>query len=86
MEHVTELVRGRRSVRTYDGRDLSAEDLEKLSSFMAKLENPYGIPVECRLLDAKQHSGLKCSVVSGTELFVGGKAKRVQHIEEAFGY
>ena len=85
MEQVTELIRGRRSVRTYDGRDLSAEDVEKLSSFMAKLENPYGIPVECKLLDARQQE-LKCPVVSGTELFVGGKARRTEHIEEAFGY
>ena len=86
MEHVTELVRGRRSVRTYDGRDPGAEDMEKLSSFMAELKNPYGIPVECRLLSAKQHSSLKCPVVSGTELFVGGKVKRAEHVEEAFGY
>ena len=46
MEHVTELVQGRRSVRTYDGRELSAEDLEKLSSFMSGIKNPYGIPLE----------------------------------------
>ena len=85
MEHVTELIRGRRSVRTYDGRDLGTEDVEKLSSFMAKLENPYGIPVECKLLDARQQP-LKCPVVSGTELFVGGKVKRAEHVEEAFGY
>ena len=30
MEHITELVRGRRSVRTFDGRPLRPEDLEKL--------------------------------------------------------
>ena len=85
MEYVTELIRGRRSIRTYDGRELGAEDREKLSSFMAKLENPYGMPVECKLLDARQQV-LKCPVVSGTELFVGGKVKRAPHIEEAFGY
>ena len=85
MENVEQLVRGRRSVRTYDGRDLSAEDMEKMSSYMAELKNPYGIPVECRLLDARQQP-LKCPVVSGTDLYVGAKAKRVPHIEEAFGY
>ena len=61
MEHLTQLVRGRRSVRTFDGNALRAEDLEKL--FMAELKNPYGIPVECRLLDAKQQA-LKCPVAS----------------------
>ena len=83
MEHLTELVRGRRSVRTFNGEPLRSEDLEKL--FMAELKNPYGIPVECRLLDARQQP-LKCPVVSGTDLYVGGKVKRAPHVEEAFGY
>ena len=85
MKHVTALVQGRRSVRTFDGERLREEDLEKLSSFMAELNNPYEIPVKCRLLDAGQQP-LKCPVVSGTELYVGAKAKRVPHVEEAFGY
>lgn len=85
MEHLTELIRKRRSVRTFDGEGLRTEDMEKLSAFMAELKNPYGIPVECKLLDARQQT-LKCPVVSGTDLYVGAKAKRVPHIEEAFGY
>ena len=85
MEHLTGLIRGRRSFRTFDGRDLSAEDLEKLSTFMAELKNPYGIPVECKILDARQQK-LSCPVVSGTNLYVGAKAKRGEHVEEAFGY
>ncbi len=85
MKHIEDLVRNRRSVRTFDGRTLSMEDLEKLSEFMAELKNPYGIHVECKLLDAKRQM-LKCPVVSGTSLFVGAKVKRVPHMEEAFGY
>ena len=85
MENIEQLVRGRRSVRTFDGRDLSAEDTEKLSSLMAGLKNPYGIPLEFKLLDARQQA-LKCPVVSGTDLYVGAKVKRVPHMEEAFGY
>ena len=85
MEHITELVRGRRSVRTFDGREIRQEDLENLSAFMAGIENPYGIPVEFKLLDAKDRE-LKCPVVSGTELYIGGKVKRAPHMEEAFGY
>lgn len=85
MEHIEELIRGRRSVRAFDGEGLSAEDLGKLSSFMTQLENPYGIQVECKLLDTKRQK-LSCPVVSGTDLFVGAKVKRVAHGEEAFGY
>ena len=42
MEHIEKLIRGRRSVRTFDGKDLRAEDLEKLTAFMAGLEIPTG--------------------------------------------
>ena len=85
MEHITELVRNRRSVRTFDGREISAEDLKKLSVFLEEIKNPYDIPVQFKLLDGKKQT-LKCPVVSGTDLFVGAKVKRVPHMEEAFGY
>ena len=85
MEHVAEIIQNRRSVRTFDGEEVSAEDLEKLSSFMKKIENPYEIPVEFELLNAKQQK-LSCPVVSGTNLYVGAKVSRMPHMEEAFGY
>lgn len=85
MEHIAELVNNRRSVRTFDGRDISTEDLERLSSFMSKTDNPYDIPVEFKLLNAKEQK-LSCPVVGGTDLYVGVKAKRASHTEEAVGY
>ena len=85
MENIRELVKNRRSVRTFDNRELSAEDREKLLSFMAEIENPYEIPIEFKLLNAKEQK-LTSPVVSGTDLYVGAKAKRVPHMEEAFGY
>lgn len=85
MENVKELVRGRRSVRTFDGSKINAEDFKKLSEFMEKLDNPYGIPLEFRLLDAKEHK-LSSPVISGTNLYVGVKAERTAHTEEAVGY
>ena len=41
-----EVIRTRRSVRTFDGRKLVPEDLEKLQAFIGTIANPYGIPVE----------------------------------------
>lgn len=75
MEHIQELVRNRRSVRTFDGREINAEDLEKLTSFMSKTDNPYEIPIEFKILNAKEQK-LPCPVVSGTNLYVGAKASR----------
>ena len=85
MDNIANLMRGRRSVRTYEVRPLSPEDLEKLSSFMERIENPYGIPVEFKLLDGKTRK-LKCPVISGADLFIGAKATRAPHMEEAVGY
>lgn len=85
MDHVTEIVRDRRSVRTYDGRELGEEELKKLSAFMETIENPYQISVEFKLLNTKERK-LGCPVVSGASLFVGVKVPRVPHGEEAVGY
>lgn len=85
MENVTELVRCRRSVRTFDGKEVSEADRQRLSAYMEKIENPYGIPVSFKFLDGKRQS-LPCPVVSGTDLYAGAKVPRVPHMEEAFGY
>lgn len=85
MEHITKIIRERRSVRTFDGQALKEKEQEKLLSFMETIENPYGLPVEFKLMNAKEH-GLTCPVVSGTELYVGGKIKRVPQADVAFGY
>lgn len=85
MTNITQIIRDRKSVRTFDGRALSPEHKEKLRLFMEKIENPYGIPVEFKFLDAKEN-GLNCPVVTGTDLYVGGKIKGVPHVNEAFGY
>lgn len=85
MNNVAELIRNRRSVRTYDGREITQEHKQNLVSFMANIENPYNLPIDFKLMDAKE-KGLVCPVVSGTDLYVGGKMKRVTFAEEAFGY
>lgn len=81
----SELVRERRSVRTFDGQGIRSEILEQLKSFAGSCSNPYGIPMEFRFLDAKEH-GLKSPVIAGTEEYVAVKLKRVPHFEEALGY
>ena len=80
-----EVIRTRRSVRTFDGRNLVPEDLEKLQAFIGTIANPYGIPVEFVLLDAEEH-GLSSPVLAGETLYVAAKIGKVPHAEEAFGF
>lgn len=85
MNNITEHIRSRRSVRTYDGRELDKNDTEKLTAFTRTIENPYKIPVEFKLMNAKEY-GLNCPVVVGTDLYMGGKIKWTENASVAFGY
>ncbi len=85
MKNITEHIRKRRSVRTYNGKTLDTDTKQKLAGFMETIENPFQIPVAYKFLEAKEH-GLTCPVVTGTELFVGGKIENVPNASVAFGY
>lgn len=52
---------------------------------MKAIPNPYGIPVEFALLDAKEH-GLSSPVIRGEELYIAAKVEKQPHGEEAFGF
>ncbi len=85
MKNITEHIKARRSVRTFDGKELDAITKENLLTFMKDIQNPYNIPVEFKLMNAKE-CGLTCPVVSGTDLYVGGKIKCLPNASVAFGY
>ena len=73
------------NVRAFDGRVLDEVTKEKLVSCIKEITNPFDIPVEFKFLDAKENK-LVCPVVSGTDLYIGGKIKNVPNANTAFGY
>ena len=83
--NMTESIRGRRSVRTFDGAPLREEDAARILAFAGKVENPYELPIEWKLLDRKRDN-LTVPVVTGAETYIAGKMRRAAHAEEAFGY
>ena len=48
-----EIIKTRKSVRTFDGRKIPKEKLEKLCSYIKTIKNPYYIPVELYCLTRK---------------------------------
>ncbi len=82
---VMEVMRRRRSVRTFEKTPLRPEDADKIITFARKAENPYGIPIEWRLLSASA-DGLSSPVIVGTDTYIAGKMKDCPHAEEAFGW
>lgn len=82
---IPKVIETRRSVRTFEEKALWKEDADKIMTFAAAADNPYHLPIEWRLLDAKK-DGLTSPVIVGTDRFIAGKLKRLPHAEEAFGY
>ncbi|MBR0397636.1 MAG: nitroreductase, partial [Eubacterium sp.] len=85
MDQIFELIKTRRSVRTFDGRILTTEDRTKLLDFIEQIENPYEIPVHFRILNASEHR-LSSNVLSGAVNYIAAKVRHIPHAEEAFGY
>ncbi len=82
----SELIRHRRSVRSFDGMPLKDEDLNSIIACSRQADNPYGLPIEWRLLDAEKDPSLSVPVVTGTSSYIAGKMAVTAHAEEAFGY
>ena len=82
---IKDIIRRRKSVRTYSGVPLRPDDRQKLNEFLKELDNPFGIPIEFRFLDAKEHE-LSSPVIIGTEEYVAAKVSRVPQAEIAYGY
>lgn len=82
---MTEQIRSRRSVRTFDGRRLLPEDRARILEFAQSAGNPYGIGIAWKLLSAEDDR-LSAPVIAGADTYIAGKMTRQPHAEEAFGY
>jgi len=82
---ISETIKTRRSVRTFDDTPLSEGHIGQLKRFIPTITNPYNIPVEFILLE-KDKYGLSSPVISGEHMYVAAKVRPVPHSEEAFGY
>ena len=80
-----ETILTRKSVRSYDGRAIETETLERIRTFANEVGNPFGIPVSFAFLDAKER-GLSSPVLTGEPLYVAGKVGKVPYGDVAFGF
>ncbi len=85
MTNYIELIKKRRSVRTFDEKEVGEDVLGELSALCEAVENPYGLPVSFQYLSAKKEN-LSCPVVVGTDLYIGGRIKNEKYCNEAFGF
>ncbi len=85
MNDLKEIIEGRKSVRTYDGKQLSDEHRRLLEEYARGITDPFDIPVEFVFMDAAEH-GLSSPVLSGEQLYVAGKVEKKPYADVAFGY
>ena len=85
MSELLNIIRGRKSVRTFDGRKLPEADLNELKNFAADITNPFDVPVRFDFLDAGEH-GLSSPVLTGEKLYVAGIVRKMPCADVAFGY
>ncbi len=85
MSELLELIKTRKSVRSFDARPLTEEDRERLAQYMETVSNPFDIPVRFVLLDAKEHA-LSSPVLSGETVYAAGLVKKGPRADLAFGY
>ncbi len=85
MTELLDTIMGRKSVRSFDGTHVRAEDRERLEQYIRTIANPFGIPVRFVLLDAREH-GLSSPVLSGETLYVAGIVRKGPLADVAFGY
>lgn len=52
MNDITDVIRARKSVRTYDGQPLTAQARAQAQALIAEAGNPFGVPVRLHLLEA----------------------------------
>lgn len=80
-----EMIKKRRSVRTFDEKPLTDEDRKDLENYIASVTNPFDIPVTFRYLDAKEYD-ISSPVLVGEKAYVGAKVKRTANCELGYGY
>ena len=80
-----DVVMGRKSVRTYDGKGLTPADLACLKEYAESITNPWDIKVDWVFMDADEF-GLSSPVLTGEKLYLAGIVDKVPYSDAAFGY
>ena len=81
-----EAIKNRRSVRTFDkNKGMEESLLNVIKEFMNNQNNPFGINIEWKLLDASEYN-LSSPVIVGEKYYIAGKLKKNELAEIAFGY
>lgn len=80
-----EMIKKRKSVRTFDGNPLRDEDRAALLQYIQTQKNPFDVPIEFKLLNVKDHN-ISSPVIIGTDEYIAAKGSRCNNFELGYGY
>ena len=81
----TNTIKERKSVRTYNKKNIEQDVMNKIENFVSKIENPFNVPIEFKILDAKKDK-LSSPVIIGADTYIAAKYEKSENGEAAFGY
>ncbi|MBR4456976.1 MAG: hypothetical protein IKS32_12295 [Solobacterium sp.] len=85
MSNFEDIIRSRRSVRTFEKSLLSDSVLDSIDSYIRDIPNPFNIPCTFQLIKASDYN-LDCPVLVNAMYYLLGKVTVQDHFEEAFGF
>ena len=80
-----ELIKQRKSVRTFDGTGLKKEHLAELEKHIVEIICPFDANITFRILDANKNN-LSSPVIVGADTYLAAKVERNGQYELAYGY
>lgn len=81
----TEIIRNRKSVRTYNEQPVPEQTLSQVRDYLEHDAGLFGVPVAFFVLNARE-AGVSSPVILGADTYVAGKYKKQKNAEISFGY
>ena len=81
----TEIIRNRKSVRTYKEQAIPEKILDQVRDYLEQDTGLFEVPITFSVLNARE-TGVSSPVILGADIYVAGKYKKQKNAEISFGY
>lgn len=81
----TEVIRERKSVRTYKKQEIPEQTMNKVKNYLQKDTGLFDVPIEFTILNAK-NDNVNSPVIIDADTYIAGKYRRQKNAEISFGY
>ena len=89
-ESIDEIIKKRKSIRTYTNEEVSQEIIKNLNTYIKNLKSPFNESVTFEIIDSKEHiNGSKIGtygIIKGATKFIVVKVKKSEFSLQDLGY